>query len=126
MSNFTSTFVFESDFDGDHVIVELQRLTNDQVNKLSPFFSKLDGGELKIRFADQMEIIGILGQILPGCVVRLEGLKDKAGNALTLDKIIGRVYFMALFQAWLGALLKHSFLSEDEGKKSEAQPAAAR
>lgn len=126
MSQFTSTFVHESEYDGDKVCVEFRRLKRKHLAKLSPFMSKAADGEIKIKFTDQMEIMAILEELLPDVVVMLTGLKDKKGDVLKLADIIEDAYFMPLFQQWLGVLLSNSFLKVDDAKKSEApQPAAS-
>lgn len=122
MTQFTSTFVHESEFDGDHVLAEFKRLKRKHVAKLSPFFVAAEGGEVKFRLSmtQQIEILAVLEDILPDVVVRLEGLKDKGGNALKIADIVDSIYFMPLLQSWMGALLQNSFLGATDEKKSAA------
>lgn len=124
MSNFTTTFTHQSVFDGDTVKVELRRLKRKHVAKLSPFFAQAESGEIKLKFADQLQLLEVLEHILPECVVSIDGLKDKGNNALKLSDIIEDIYFMPLFQGWMGALVSSSFMKGDEEKKSVPQPPA--
>jgi hypothetical protein len=127
MGNFTATIIDEFTFDGDKIVTELRRLKRKHVGKLSPFFTEVENnGTVKLSFKDQISLQAELETILPECIVKIEGLKDKSGNALKLSEIIEDFYFMPLFQHWMGVLMSQSFLRSTEEKKSDPQqPAVA-
>lgn len=125
MSKFTSSFPFETEFDGDKVFCKLRRLKRKHVAKLSPFMVAAESGEMKIRFTDQMQLLEALETILPECIDGdLNGLRDADGNALKLAQIVDDIYFMPLYQQMMSALLHNSFLKVEDEKKSVAPPPA--
>lgn len=110
MSKFTSTIVFDTDFDGDKVHVVMKRLTNAQAQQIVPFI-KNDSG-----LKDQFDLLLVLKEILPKCVIALQGVTDGSGQELKLEQILEETYFSPLVLNIGGNLISGSFYKDEQKK----------
>jgi hypothetical protein len=118
MSKFTPTVKWETDFDGDHVVFELRRLTNEQMMKLAPCFpTELATGGAFLR---SVKLVSEAKEVLRSCVVSMHGLTDSQEQEMKLERILDEGYFIRLLDSLLGRVLKVSMLTEDEIKKLDA------
>lgn len=124
MSNFTPTVKYETDFDDDHIVMELSRLKRKGILKISPFLAGgvQDDGTIKMSFEDQAQMATVMAEILPEHIRNFEGLKDADGNSINIDTVIDEAYFRDLVGEIMGVLFRISKPSENEVKNSERKP----
>ena len=115
MSKFTPTVKFEIEFDGDTISMDLRRLKNDHMIKLSQYFSP---DSKDIGLTRTVKIIKEAKEVFTDCVINFQGLKDASGNLLSLDSIFDELYFTQIFDEILGKLIHISVLSGIDAKKS--------
>lgn len=126
MSYFTKKIIKTYEFEGDTVVVEMDRLKKKDAIKLAPKLGEPDEeGNFKLSFADQMEFTKAADDMLTKYVTKFEGLKDADGNAMQLADVCGdesASYFMTLLSNIFGDLMSNSFAKVEDEKKSVKEP----
>ena len=84
MSNYLRLSVHELPFDGDTVLVTLKPLKLKHALRL---------GELS---DDPRKAVEVFSDILPEYIESLKGLRDSAGNAISVKEVCEEVYFSSL------------------------------
>lgn len=139
MGNYTKTIKYETDFDGDHIKVEMKRLKRPDAVQIIPLVGEPDkDGSYKIEnLVDQIELMNSMSDLLtdPGkkYIINFSGLKieDKElimqdGNIPEEDielfnEVFTGAYFMPLLAEFTAELMDKSFLKEEDKKKLESQ-----
>jgi len=101
MSNFTPLVNKQYEFEGDTVKVRFARLKRKHMFKLMPLIQQArdavgeDGDKSKMaEFSTEM--LGSMLDLLPSYVEEIDGLTDKAGNAISIDTVADDTYFIDL------------------------------
>ena len=117
MSNFTPLVHFDIEFDGDNISMDLHRLKKACMIKIAPHLPEEIGedGKVKMEFADEMQLLNILDELLPNNVDNFTGLKTADGIPITLDAMIKEGYFIPLASNILGKLV--SITNPTKGEK---------
>jgi len=122
MSKFTKSFRVELDFEGDHLVLVMERMKRKDALKLVPYMGAPDAdGTVNISFGDQITVMNVAADLLPKYVKSLTGLVDEDGEAMTIEMIVDEAYFLTLIGQILNHLMVKSFIGEAEVKKSNAQ-----
>ena len=125
MSKFVRQHVAEREFEGDHVRVVLRGMKRHHAISISRFVHTEPDGTVKM-IGEQEELLPELDAVLKDCVVSLEGLTDSEGNPVTIDDVLGEMYFMDLSSWILTELMNNSRVEEkgdDEKNSGAPQPA---
>jgi hypothetical protein len=98
MSNFTPLVTKEYDFDGDKVKVTFSRLLRKDMLNVMPAFAKLNAAGEGSRDHDDAvnDILNGLADSLPHCVKSFTGLNDSTGSPISIETVVGEMYFMRL------------------------------
>lgn len=123
MSNFTPLVEYKTNFDGDNITMQLQRLKRKDIMKVAPYLNGDIGedGEMTMSFENQIQFAEVMAEVLPGSVKSFIGLKDTEGNAIDIGNAIEEAYFQDLISEIMGKLFAISKPSEAELKNSEAE-----
>ena len=113
MSRYTPKVTQQFEFDGDTVTVEFNRLKRKHLLVLSPHMT--DDAD-KLTFEDQVKFTEVAAEIMPECVISMTGLTDIDGNTISIETVTEDAYFVKLVSDIMGAIMSHSFMSEDEAK----------
>lgn len=124
MSGYTPSLVYETQFDGDHVVFRVKRVRRDLFRKIMPFLPTNEEGEfvenVRMSHAQGMEMLDVVIDDLPQYVESMEGLRDSAGNQLKFEDIVNETYFQVLLMQLVGFMLSNSRPSEEEVGNSDA------
>ncbi len=125
MGNFTKSVHFELEFDGDHITMDMQRGSRDDMLALEPYMmgdkTKDENGKLVMTFADVLKMEAICEPILSERITNFNGCKDSDGNKIELVDIMKENYYINLVSLIMNKFMEISFLKEDEVKKSVEQ-----
>lgn len=127
MGRYTPTVRFETEFDGDKVVVVFKRMQSSHSMRLAPFLRPLPDGEKGIEPLTVEDKIGLFKESLPilrECIVEITGSKQPDGTENTVDTILSQEYFGPLVTKIMEQLMSASRLQEDDAKKSDAPSAA--
>lgn len=125
MSNFTPNIEFDTEFDGDKVKFVMKRLTNAQMMKIGAEAVNASKEQNTTAILSSIQTLVGSREILKDRIESVEGLKDKNGNAISIDVLLDNAYFMQLLDRASRFLIDQSMLLELDAKKSDAPPAGA-
>lgn len=129
MSQFTPTLHYETEFDGDKITCEMRRLKRKHMLELISVLKSESSaaGETEAKLTSMSQLAEAASRILPECLVdkKLSGLKDKDGNALSLDQIIEEAYFAPLIVKLVMFLFANSSIAKGSEDEKKLGPASA-
>lgn len=120
MSGYLPTIRFDTEYEGDEVVIELNALTRNAFIKILPVLAAAKGSESADR-SDKMAVYGAACEVLSEHIVAITGLRDKNGNAVTKEAMLGAVYFIDLVIAAFNKLVQESSLGKLKSTDSEAK-----
>ena len=124
MSNFTPVVHFETEFDGDHVSMDLIRLKRGTMIKVAPYLKgKFVDGKITMTFDDQAKFSEVMADVVPVSVKNFSGLKAQDGTEIKLEDAVDETYFNELIGEIMGRLFAISKPTENEIKNSDRSPA---
>ena len=129
MSNFTPSVHFITEFDGDTVEMDLNRLQRKTFVAWSQFFEFVDLEKKTMRPDKALELISSCADTLEEYVHNFRGLNDAEGKSLGLKIVVDEAYFFGLLQRIVQELMTISTVKEPdeedvEGKSDGPQPEA--
>lgn len=131
MSQFTPTLHYETEFDGDKITCEMCRLKRkhmlELISVLKSESSVVAASQTEAKLTSMSQLAEAASRILPECLVdkKLSGLKDKDGNALSLDQIIEEAYFAPLIVKLVMFLFANSSIAKGSEDEKKLGPASA-
>jgi len=129
MSKFTKSITRTFQFQGNEVMIVMDRMKRKDAMKLMPYIgepTKDENGEtvVKMKFQDQMQMLDACGDMLPKYIKRINGLLDADGNEIDKDTFCDESYFMELQGEAIQELMNASFMASADEKKSESAPSS--
>ena len=121
MSNYTPLVSFKTEFEGDEVTMNLDQLSRETFMSWTPYMSLMDE-DGKLDEVLTVKLIGEASTMLPIYVKDFRGLKDADGNAVSLDTVVEKVYFIQLVTEIVMQLIVISKVGQ-EGKDTEGKSA---
>lgn len=131
MSKFTRNFTTTIEFDGDTVSITMSRLKRKQMLQLAPHMGEPDeNGKVKMSLQDNVALLDAAQDKIKKNLIAMSGLfvedgqevvvaDGKPANQELFDLIFEEAYFMNLLGEILSELVQHSFVNEEDAKKSE-------
>lgn len=114
MGNFTLSEKFETEFDEDVIVYELERANVGVMKDLAPFMDNSS----KASFKDEIEAIEVMGGVIRAHVNFIRLPKTKEGIDVDPKYIYEKQYFMPLIAEMFNNLIEISNLKVEEVKKS--------
>jgi hypothetical protein len=123
MSNWMPDVTLEPiDFDGDSVVLRVQRLKTDDMHVVLQNYDRATG---KLSFGSPEEMSELAARLVPKYVLGMDGLKKQDGTPMTLPEFVaaaGEYYFSTLVGALFVQLMGVSVVKVDDAKNSVAPP----
>ena len=120
MSRYTPLVEFQTVFEDDIVKMQLDQLSREIFLGWMPYMSKVDkDGNLSIE--DTLKLINDAADILPEHVKDFKGLKDANGDAVSIETIVDKVYFMPLVSEIVMRLIEICQIGKGKEEKAELE-----
>ncbi len=123
MSKFTKSITRTYQFEGDTVVVVMDRLKRKHALKLIPYMSEPDeDGKVIMKLDESMDFMDVASDILAKHVTSITGLLDGNGEIVPINAVIGEdgtSYFIELSTEIMADLMEASFMKQKDEKKSE-------
>ncbi len=119
MSNFTPTVPFSVEFEGDTITMDLRRLSRKGMMTLSPYVTG------KVGALDEMAILDVSVNLLPGHITNFKGLKTETGEDITVAQMVEESYFLMLMSEIISKLFEVSSMGVKGGKNLRKQPSTS-
>lgn len=117
MGNFTSTFDFKVDFDGDEITVVAKRLLNSHLKVIAPYTEADADGKMTFDLARSLEALEHCESVIKESIVSITGLVAEDGGPIDLETQLKTSYFMQLNMKIFMELVTSSFVKESDEKK---------
>lgn len=109
MSKYVGMVVYETEFEGDHVRVELEPLTRQAFMEVYP---KLRDMGPRAASEGDLAILDTAVDVVSRHIKRMTGLRDAANNEISIEIMLGKVYFSKLISEIFAKLMESSALGE--------------
>ncbi len=119
MSKYAPLVHFETEFENDVVTMDLDQLSRKTLLSWTPYMSEIDE-DGKLNEEMTIKLVGEAAEILPEYVQNFSGLKDMDGNAIQIETVIEKIYFIELVSEMVMELIEISQI----GKKVEVDEKA--
>lgn len=119
MSSYMPSYETTIEFEGDTISIEIEPLSNEDFEKLLPFFKEDVDGKIQMSFEDKAKFNKVGLDVVGRYVVRFEGLKDGKGQPVSLETVLTKTYFIKLAAELFSLTFLASGVTEAEEKKSE-------
>lgn len=112
--SFTKEFTVTTTFEDQEYVAVMTRLKRKTAIKLTPFMGEADkNGDVKLTFEDQMKMLDVAGDMIPGHIVSL----TRDGESISKDSeeftnIIEETYYIQLLSELVGELVQNSFVTD--------------
>lgn len=118
MSGFTPTVKFQTDFDGDHLTFILKRLKVKHQAKIMSATSKnkLPEETTEQKIDSWRDLMDVGREILPECIVSMEGLTISGSGITDINIILEEAYFLPLVDLVLAELMRSSRVQDVDVK----------
>jgi len=116
MSNYSPLVKFETEFEGDKITMQLDQLTREVFLGWSPYMNLMDeDGNLDQEMT--LKLVNESASMIPQFVKDFRGLKDANGDAIPLQTVVDKVYFIEIVTVIIMKLIEISRM----GKGVEAE-----
>jgi hypothetical protein len=129
MSKYQRHHTKSIEFDGDTVVVQYTGMKRGHFQQLSARQDSSivdDGGDVKLSFGSQMEMLDVMSDIAQDCVVSVSGLYDSGGSPVPLEEIFSEAYFFGLVADIATSVIESSFLTKEDQQKIKKPPTVQR
>jgi hypothetical protein len=105
MSKFSPTIVFETEFEGDNVRIDLSPLSRETYVKIATIGAQSEG---KTPAERGILLFESAADVLTSHIQEMKGLRDANGEPVSVDTMLGTVYFQELVTDIYGFLVQES------------------